>query len=71
MVPPAGAKGAEAVTTPQARTDAKWGETAGLRVVKETDAGGGVEGFKILATAACLADEVLIGNVLTLPPGDE
>ena len=71
VVPPAGAKGAEAVATPQARTDAKWGETAGLRVVKETDAGVVVEGFKILATAACLADEVLIGNVLPLPPGDE
>lgn len=71
VVPPAGAKGAEAVATPQARTDAKWGETAGLRVVKETDAGVVVAGFKILATAACLADEVLIGNVLPLPPGDE
>ncbi len=71
VVPPAGAKGAEAVATPQTRADAKWGETAGLRVVKETDAGVIVSGFKILATAACLADEVLIGNVLPLPPGDE
>ena len=71
VVPPAGAKGAEAVATPQARADAKWGETAGLRVVKETDAGIVVAGFKILATAACLADEVLIGNVLPLPAGDE
>jgi 4-hydroxyphenylacetate 3-monooxygenase len=71
VVPPAGAKGAEAVATPQARADAKWGETAGLRVVKETDAGVVVSGFKILATAACLADEVLVGNVLPLPPGDE
>jgi 4-hydroxyphenylacetate 3-monooxygenase len=71
VVPPAGAKGAEAVATPQKRADAKWGETAGLRVVKETDAGVVVSGFKILATAAVLADEVLVGNVLPLPPGDE
>ena len=71
VVPPAGAKGAEAVATPQSKAEAEWGETAGLRVVKETDAGVIVSGFKILATAACLADEVLIGNVLPLPPGDE
>lgn len=71
VVPPAGAKGVEAVATPQARAEAKWGETAGLRVVKETDAGVVVSGFKILATGAVLADEVLVGNVLPLPPGDE
>ena len=68
VVPPAGAKGSEAVALPQHGTEAKWGETAGLRVVKEDDKGVTITGFKILATAAVLADEVLIGNVLPLPP---
>lgn len=73
VVPPAGAKGTEAVATPQARaaSDSKWGENAGLRVVKEDDSGVIVSGFKILATGAILADEVLVGNVLPLAPGEE
>ncbi|MGE3936036.1 MAG: 4-hydroxyphenylacetate 3-hydroxylase family protein [Rhodospirillaceae bacterium] len=73
VVPPAGAKGSEAVATPQARasTDSKWAESAGLRVVAEDDAGVTVWGFKILATGAILADELLIGNVLPLAPGEE
>ena len=73
VVPPAGAKGAEAVATPQARSaaGAQLAETSGLRVVSEDDSGVTVSGFKILATAAILADEVLIGNVLPLAPGEE
>lgn len=73
VVPPAGAKGSEAVATPQkkAATDSQWGENAGLRVVKEDDSGVTVWGFKILATGAILADEVLVGNVLPLAPGEE
>ena len=71
VVPPAGAKGASSVAAAEVPADSEWGDTAGLRVVKETDAGVVVSGFKILATAACLADELLIGNVFPLPPGDE
>jgi 4-hydroxyphenylacetate 3-monooxygenase len=73
VVPPAGAKGSEAVATPQARasTDSSWGENAGLRVVREDDDGVVVWGFKILGTGAILADEVLVGNVLPLAPGEE
>ncbi len=73
VVPPAGAKGTEAVAIPQQKSAGKteWAENAGLRVVKEDDRGITVWGFKILATGAVLADEVLIGNVLPLSPGQE
>lgn len=73
VVPPAGAKGTEAVATPQGKSagSTEWGENAGLRVVKEDDKGITVWGFKILATGSVLCDEVLIGNVLPLSPGQE
>jgi 4-hydroxyphenylacetate 3-monooxygenase len=71
VVPPAGARAGASVATAQVTGNTEWGDSAGLRVVKETDAGVVVSGFKILATAACLADELLIGNVFPLPPGDE
>lgn len=73
VVPPAGAKGTEAVATPQAGGQGKteWAENAGLRVVKEDDSGVTVWGFKILATGSVISDEVLIGNVLPLSPGQE
>ena len=73
VVPPAGARGTEAVATPTGGPagDSDWGDNAGLRVVKEDDAGVTVWGFKILATGAVLADEMLIGNVLPLSPGQE
>lgn len=71
VVPPAGAKGTEAVAIQTAVGKSEWAENAGLRVVKEDDRGVTVWGFKILATGAILADEVLIGNVLPLSPGQE
>ena len=73
VVPPAGAKGTEAVAIPQkgavGKTD--WADNAGLRVVSEDASGVTVRGFKILATGAILADEILVGNVLPLSPGQE
>lgn len=73
VVPPAGAKSADpnANLKQAAAPDAKWGEHAGLRVVKEDDAGVTIWGFKILATAAILADEILIGNYQPLAKGQE
>jgi 4-hydroxyphenylacetate 3-monooxygenase len=73
VVPPAGARGTEAVATPTGGPagNSDWGDNAGLRVVKEDDSGVTVWGFKILATGAVLADEMLIGNVLPLSPGQE
>ena len=73
VVPPAGARGTEAVATPVGGPsgDSDWGDNAGLRVTKENDNGVTVWGFKILATGAILADEMLIGNVLPLSPGQE
>ena len=64
VVPPAGAKSADTLSTAKqtAAPGSKWGENAGLKVVKEDDAGVTLWGFKILATGAVLADEVLIGN---------
>jgi 4-hydroxyphenylacetate 3-monooxygenase len=73
VVPPAGARGTEAVASPEGGPagSSNWGDNAGLQVVKEDDAGVTVWGFKILATGAILADEMLIGNVLPLSPGQE
>jgi 4-hydroxyphenylacetate 3-monooxygenase len=69
VIPPAGAKGQE----PGALKAAAAGGTreAALHVVRETDRGIVVRGFKILATAAVYADEVLVGNVFPLAPGEE
>jgi 4-hydroxyphenylacetate 3-monooxygenase len=73
VVPPAGAKSADpnANLKQAAAPDSKWGENAGLRVVREDDAGVTIWGFKILATAAILADEILIGNYQPLAKGQE
>jgi 4-hydroxyphenylacetate 3-monooxygenase len=73
VVPPAGAKSADPTANLKqtAAPDAKWGDHAGLRVVKEDDAGLTLWGFKILATGAVLADEILIGNYQPLAKGQE
>lgn len=70
VVPPAGAKGTEAVVV-QSKGYAAEKPTAGLRVIDERDDGVVLRGFKILATGAALADEVFVGNVLPLGPGEE
>ena len=49
----------------------KWGAAAGLQVVGENDKGILVSGFKILATGAILADEILFGNFQALAEGQE
>lgn len=73
IVPPAGAKSADAMSNSKqtAAPDSKWGEGAGLRVVKEDETGLTLWGFKILATGAVLADEILIGNYQPLAKGQE
>ncbi len=73
IVPPAGAKSADvtSISKSTAAPDAKWGANAGLRVVKEDDRGVTLWGFKILATAAVFADELLIGNYQPLAQGQE
>lgn len=73
IVPPAGAKSADVSTVGKqtAAPDAKWGANAGLRVVKEDDAGITLWGFKILATGAVFADEILFGNYQPLAQGQE
>jgi len=74
IVPPAGVKSADAVVS-KAQTSApgalKWGTAAGLQVVGERGDGIIVSGFKILATGAVLADEILFGNFQTLAEGQE
>jgi 4-hydroxyphenylacetate 3-monooxygenase len=72
-VPPAGAKSADTLSTAKetAAPGSKWGENVGLRVVKEDDAGVTLWGFKILASGAVLADEILIGNYQPLAKGQE
>jgi 4-hydroxyphenylacetate 3-monooxygenase len=73
IVPPAGAKSADVTTISKqtAAPDSKWGANAGLRVVKEDERGITLWGFKILATAAVFADEVLFGNYQPLAQGQE
>jgi len=73
IVPPASAKSADVTTVSKttAAPDSKWGTNAGLRVVKEDDKGVTLWGFKILATAAMFADEILIGNYQPLAMGQE
>ncbi|MFZ0180671.1 MAG: 4-hydroxyphenylacetate 3-hydroxylase N-terminal domain-containing protein, partial [Candidatus Dormiibacterota bacterium] len=46
-------------------------KSAALRVVSEDDKGVTVWGTKILATAAILSDELFIGNLLPMSPGEE
>jgi 4-hydroxyphenylacetate 3-monooxygenase len=73
IIPPAGVKSADSVVTLKqaAVPGAKWGTTAGLRVVGERDAGIVVSGFKVLATGAILADEILFGSFQPLAEGQE
>lgn len=73
VVPPAGVKSVDPVVTLKQTSapDSKWGDTAGLKVVREEDAGIVVSGFKILATGAVLADEILFGNYQPLAEGQE
>ena len=73
IVPPAGVKSADAVVTQKqvSAPAAKWGAAAGLQVVGENDKGILVSGFKILATGAILADEILFGNFQALAQGQE
>lgn len=73
IVPPAGVKSVDAVVAKSQTSapDARWGNAAGLQVVDETDAGIIVSGFKILATGAVLADEILFGNFQSLAEGQE
>ena len=73
IVPPAGVKSVDAVV-PRAQVSApsaKWGTAAGLQVVGEREDGIIVNGFKILATGAALADEILFGNFQSLAEGQE
>jgi 4-hydroxyphenylacetate 3-monooxygenase len=71
IVPPGGEKGREAVVG-SARVDADdRTRTAAMRLVRETGSGIVVRGTKTLATGAILADELLVGNVLPLGPGEE
>jgi 4-hydroxyphenylacetate 3-monooxygenase len=78
VVPPTGVKTGLApapVKTNQSARDAQAGkppkQAAALRVVDEDDSGVTIDGFKILATGAVLADEVLVGNLHPLAPGEE
>jgi 4-hydroxyphenylacetate 3-monooxygenase len=73
VVPPAGAKSADVTQASKsiAAPDAKWGSNAGLRVVSEDKDGLTLWGFKILATGAVFADELLIGNYQPLAQGQE
>jgi 4-hydroxyphenylacetate 3-monooxygenase len=68
IIPPAGAKGVEAVKGQAKGYDRP---TSSLRVVDERDDGVVVRGFKILATGSPLADEVFVGSILPLGPGEE
>jgi 4-hydroxyphenylacetate 3-monooxygenase len=64
IAPPGRARGPQAPATDPGRTTA-------LRVVSEDDKGITVWGTKILATAAVLAHELIIGNLLPMAPGEE
>ena len=71
IVPPAGVKSADSVVTIKQTSlpTSKWGASAGLQVVDERDNGIVVSGFKVLATGAVLADEILFGNFQSLAAG--
>lgn len=73
VVTPAGAKSSDPtkVTTDKSAPSSSWAQNAALRVVKETDEGLIISGFKILATGAILADEILFGNYQPLAKGQE
>jgi 4-hydroxyphenylacetate 3-monooxygenase len=73
IVPPAATRSADSVVTTSkiAMLDPKLSGESGLQVVGDDDAGITVWGFKILATAAVLADEILVGNFQVLAPGME
>ena len=73
IVPPASVKSADSVVTIKQTSlpTSKWGEQAGLQVVGEKDNGIVVSGFKVLATGAILADEILFGNFQALAQGNE
>ncbi|MEA2284994.1 MAG: 4-hydroxyphenylacetate 3-monooxygenase [Solirubrobacteraceae bacterium] len=72
VAPPGRARGPEVLRTPSGSAPASDpARTSALRVVAEDDAGITVWGTKILATAGALADELLIGNLLPLSPGEE
>ena len=70
VVPPTGVKTGQAVSETRAPSPGV-PQPAALRVVDEDDSGVTIEGFKILATGAVLADEVLVGNLHPLAPGEE
>ena len=71
IVPPAATRSVDSVVTTEknAALDPKLSGESGLQTVGEDDAGMTVWGFKILATAAILADEILVGNFQVLAPG--
>jgi len=73
VVTPAGAKSSDPtkVTTDKSAPSSAWAQNAALRVVGETDEGVIISGFKILATGAILADEILFGNYQPLAKGQE
>jgi 4-hydroxyphenylacetate 3-monooxygenase len=71
VVPPTGTRTGEAVVRTDRGVAANEVQPAALRVVGEDDSGVTVRGFKILATGALFADEVLVGNLLPLGPGEE
>ncbi|MGE4167923.1 MAG: 4-hydroxyphenylacetate 3-hydroxylase family protein [Xanthobacteraceae bacterium] len=73
IVPPASVKSADSVVTVKQTSlpTSNWGASAGLQVVGERDNGIVVSGFKVLATAAILSDEILFGNFQSLAEGQE
>ena len=73
IVPPAATRSVDSVVTTEknATLDPKLSGESGLHTVGEDDVGMTVWGFKILATAAILADEILVGNFQVLAPGME
>lgn len=73
IVPPAATRSVDSVFTTEknAALDPRLSGESGLHTIGEDDAGMTVWGFKILATAAVLADEILVGNFQVLAPGME
>jgi 4-hydroxyphenylacetate 3-monooxygenase len=73
IIPPASVKSADSVVTLKQSSlpSSKWGTAAGLQVVGERDDGIVVSGFKVLATGAILADEILFGSFQPLAEGQE
>lgn len=71
VVPPTGTRNADTVVREDRSASDKDMQPAALRVIAHDDAGVTVRGFKILATGALFADEVLVGNLLPLRPGEE